>query len=59
MDPMFPIALINGHHLMQRSLIGANACDPVVPERPKRPGRAKRQGPATRRVLVVKPRGTS
>jgi len=38
---MFPIAQINSHHVMQRSLIGARACDPVVPERPKRQRRRK------------------
>jgi hypothetical protein len=46
---MFPIAQINGHHLMQRSLLGARACDPIVPERPKRRRRREaRQRAASR-----------
>jgi hypothetical protein len=58
MEGMFPIAQINTHALMQSSLLGARACDPVVPERPKRRRPAKRQ-PAVRRLLVLKLRGTS
>jgi hypothetical protein len=56
---MFPIAQINTHHLMQHSLLGARACDPVVPERPKRRRRREARQPAVRRALVLKPRGTS
>jgi len=48
---MFPIAQINSHGLMQRSLVGANATDPVVPERPKRQRR--------RRRAATQPRTTS
>jgi hypothetical protein len=43
MDGMFPIAQINSHSVMQRSLIGARACDPVVPERKPRRRRKARQ----------------
>jgi hypothetical protein len=57
-EAMFPIAQINTHHVMQKALIGARACDPVVPERAKRRKRAARQR-APRRMLVLKLRGTS
>jgi hypothetical protein len=56
---MFPIAQINGHALMQRSLLGACATDPVVPERPKRQRRRKARQAAPRRMPVLTPRGTS
>jgi hypothetical protein len=46
MDRMFPIAIINTHEVMRRSLNGANADDPVYAERKPR-----------RRL--VRPRGTS
>jgi hypothetical protein len=56
---MFPIAQINSHALMQRSLLGANACDPVVPERPRRLRRRVKRQSAPRRALVLRLRGTS
>jgi hypothetical protein len=39
---MLPIAYITGQHVMRRSLLGALATDPVVPERPRRPRRPTR-----------------
>jgi hypothetical protein len=39
---MLPIAYITGQHMMRRSLLGALATDPVVPERPRRPRRPTR-----------------
>ena len=39
---MLPIAYITGQHVMRRSLLGALATDPVVPERPRRPRRPRR-----------------
>jgi hypothetical protein len=39
---MLPIAYITGQHVMRRSLLGALATDPVVPERPRRPTRPSR-----------------
>ena len=56
---MFPIAQINSHGLMQRSMVGANATDPVVPDRPKRQRRRKARQAAARRVPVFRLRGTS
>ncbi len=60
---MLPIAQINSHHVMQRSLIGANATDPVLPERKLR-RRRRRSAPAAQAraacpPLAFKPRGTS
>jgi len=56
---MFPIAQINSHGLMRRSMVGANATDPVVPDRPKRQRRRKARQAAARRVPVFRLRGTS
>ena len=39
---MLPIAYITSQHVMRRSLLGALATDPVVPERPRRPRRPTR-----------------
>jgi hypothetical protein len=58
MGCMFPIAQINSHALMQRALAGANATDPVVPDRKPRRRREARQ-PTVRRAAVLRPRGTS
>jgi hypothetical protein len=46
MKGMFPIAQINSHHVMRRALVGANATDPVLPERSKR--QRRRRQPAVR-----------
>jgi hypothetical protein len=62
MNGMFPIAQINGHHLMRYSLVGANATDPVLPERPKRRRRRRREAAQSRTAcapLALKPRGIS
>ena len=52
---MHPIVI---QEVMRRSLIGANASDPVLRQRPKRERREDRQ-PAVRRAPVLKLRGTS
>jgi hypothetical protein len=44
MDPMLPIAIINSHDLMRRSLNGANASDPVYAERKPRRRLVRRRG---------------
>jgi hypothetical protein len=59
MECMFPIAQINSHALMQRSMVGASASDPVVPERSRRRRRRAARQRAPRRALVLKLRGTS
>jgi hypothetical protein len=63
---MLPIAIINIHDVMRRSLNGALADDPVAPERPRRRSRLRRaaaaQPPGTTREAgspVLRPRGTS
>jgi hypothetical protein len=59
---MFPIAHISVQQTMRRALIGANANDPVLPER--RRGRRPRPLPAAQpsarlALRALKPRGTS
>jgi hypothetical protein len=44
MDPMFPIAIINTHEIMRRSLNGANATDPVYALRKPRRRLVRRRG---------------
>jgi hypothetical protein len=39
---MLPIAYLTGQQMMRRSLLGALATDPVVPERPRRTRRPAR-----------------
>jgi hypothetical protein len=44
MDPMLPIAIINTHEIMRRSLNGMSVSDPVYAERKPRRRVVRRRG---------------